>query len=72
MIGNKTLEQIEECCQHHFTIHLNKQPTEELLKMCRGCEEWYAEEHNYDECRHKPCFKFWLAYEYLRWKNSFE
>lgn len=44
----------------------------ELCKMCHYCEMWYGEEHDYEECKDMPCFKFWLAYVYTEWCASWE
>lgn len=44
----------------------------ELHKMCKVCEAWYGAEHDYKNCIDKPCFRFWLAYQYLLWVTSWE
>ena len=45
----------------------DEETTESLREMCEGCEGYCGENHDYSECRHKPCFIFWLAYKYLEW-----
>lgn len=44
----------------------------DLYKMCSKCEYWDANNMSYEKCKDKPCFQFWLAYEYLNWEASFE
>ncbi len=39
----------------------------ELKEMCKICECWYAEKHDYEECKNKPCFRFWLSYECMKY-----
>lgn len=43
---------------------------EELHKMCRVCEEWCGQEHDYNECVNKPCFTFFRCYEFLDYLNG--
>ena len=43
---------------------------EKLKEMCQNCEAWCGKEHDYNECLNKPCFQFFLAYNYLEWSNS--
>lgn len=48
----------------------------ELREMCKRCEEWCGEEHDYDECLKKPCFIFYRCYRFLdnlnSWRNDRE
>lgn len=44
----------------------------ELREMCMACEAWHGAEHDYNDCRNKPCFKFWFADQYLLWETSRE
>lgn len=44
----------------------------ELKKMCETCECWYADGHNYEDCKDKPCFRFWLAHECLHYEIGWE
>ena len=39
--------------------------------MCSKCEKYCGKEHNYEECKDEICFKFFLAFEYLEWLNSY-
>jgi hypothetical protein len=64
-------KQIEECRNHMKPYMKNEESTNELREMCKCCEVYCGKEHDYDECRNKPCFRFWLAYEYLGWMNAF-
>ena len=65
---DKTIkEQVEECYKHIIPFL----PTPELKEMCKRCEAYCGKEHDYEECRDKPCFIFWLAFEYLSWSNSY-
>lgn len=43
----------------------------ELEKMCSKCEKYCGKEHDYEECKDEMCFKFFLAFEYLEWSNSY-
>lgn len=43
-----------------------------LKKMCEICECWYGDEHNYEDCKDKPCFRFFLAYERLHYSIGWE
>ena len=45
--------------------------TNELRKMCNMCEAYCGANHDFEECREKPCFKFWLCYKYMAWCMSF-
>lgn len=40
--------------------------------MCHACEDWYGEQHDYDECLDKPCFMFYQCYRYLEYQKSWE
>lgn len=45
----------------------------ELYEMCKNCECWKGKQlHDYDECRNKPCFRFWLGFTYLHWDTAWE
>lgn len=43
-----------------------------LHAMCANCEFWNGKEHDYSECREKPCFINFLGYEYMAWSTSWE
>lgn len=45
---------------------------EELTKMCETCKLWEGKKHNYENCKNKPCFRNWLAVEYLYWCAAWE
>lgn len=68
---SKIDKQIKECRNHMNPYMKNEESTKELREMCKCCEVYCGKEHDYDECRNKPCFRFWLAYEYLGWMNAF-
>ena len=42
-----------------------------LKEMCMNCENWYGDEHNYEECMDMPCFTFFRAFEFLEFWNSY-
>lgn len=47
--------------------------TQEILKdMCKYCEKYCGEHHDYKECLDMPCFKCFLGYSYLEWETSYE
>lgn len=52
--------------------YISKRDTPLLIKMCEKCECWMGKEHDYAECRNKPCFKLFLGYEYAKWCDSYE
>ena len=66
-----TKSNIKECYEHLKPYMKDIKCTQELRKMCNHCEKYCGPEHDYDECKDNPCFKFWLCYEYLKWSNSF-
>lgn len=43
----------------------------ELKEMCKRCEEWLGEKHDYMECIDRPCFIFFRCYAYLDFSNTF-
>lgn len=70
-----TSQQLEESYQHikpylHDT-YLRDKCCEELKEMCSQYECYCGNEHDYEECRKKPCFNFYLAFKYLEWANSY-
>lgn len=68
----KKLEcKLEEAYQH-MKPYMGKEETSELLNMCKYCERWVGDTHNYNECRNMPCFINWLGYAYLKWETSWE
>ena len=50
----------------------NEDTTKELREMCKNCEGYCGKDHDYTECRDKPCFLFWLAYKHLEWILGYE
>ena len=66
---NETIRQIEES-YNHIKPYL-KICCPELEKMCSKCEKYCGKEHDYEECKDEICFKFFLAFEYLEWLNSY-
>ena len=63
----KTKQQIEESYNH---IKPYLKDDTERRDMCLRCECYMAPEHDYEDCRDMPCFRFYLAYKYLEWLNS--
>ena len=43
-----------------------------LREMCKRCELFRGEEHDYSKCKNMWCYKFFLAYVYLEWESSYE
>lgn len=68
----ETERQIEECYNHIFNYLHNEDTTKELREMCKNCEAYCGSHHDFEECKDRPCFRFWLAYEYLEWNNSYK
>ena len=66
-----TERQLKECYEHIKPYMDSEETTKELREMCKRCDSYCGSEHDYEECREKPCFRFWLGYEYLKWVNSF-
>lgn len=62
-----TKEVIDETYNHVKNYMDKQREIEDLIKMCRRCEEWCGKEHDWEECRDKPCFQFWLCKEYIEW-----
>lgn len=58
----------------HIRDYLNRDNVGESVKllheMCDSCECYCGKEHDYEECRNKPCFKLFLGYEYMVWDAS--
>lgn len=54
----------------HIKPYIQNQTT--LTELCQSCECWMGKEHDYSECREKPCFRCWLALIYLEWETSYE
>lgn len=64
-----TSQQLDESYKH-VKPYLHKN-CDELKEMCSCCECYCGEQHDYEECRKKPCFNFFLAFKYLEWNNSY-
>ena len=70
---NKKVEgKIEEAYEHIEPYLDDEECTEDLREMCKYCENYCGKKHNYKNCENMMCFKFYLAYEYLRWSSSYE
>lgn len=67
----QTERNLEEAYKHISNYMKHEETTEELREMCSVCELYSGPEHDYEECRNKMCFKFWLAFQYLEWSNAF-
>ncbi len=72
-IRAKTEKQLEEVYQRnlHCPGSFGKKESPELYEMCKDCENYCGEKHDYEECRQNQCFKNWLALEYLDWVNGY-
>lgn len=72
-ISKKTESQLEEVYERNLQYNkFNKERSPELYEMCKNCENYLSEEHDYTECRDRQCFKNWLALEYLEWMNEYK
>ena len=61
------------CAYNNVKKYLNDvKVTKELREMCKYCEKYCGNEHDYTECEDMMCFKFWLAYTYLDVTNSYK
>lgn len=69
----KTERQLEEVYQRnlHCKGSFSKAESPELYEMCKNCETYSGNKHDYTECRERQCFKNWLGLEYLDWINSY-
>ena len=65
-------KKLEECYQHIKPYLGNEEDTPLLNEMCKMCEFWNGEEHDYEECRNKACFKLFLGYQYLCWEDGYD
>lgn len=45
--------------------------TKELREMCKNCDGYCGIDHDYEECKGKPCFRFWLCYKIEEHRISF-
>ena len=70
-VKEKTQKQIDEAYQHIKPYLSDINETKELREMCKHCERYCGKNHNYEECLDMQCFKFYLAYQYLEWCNSY-
>ena len=72
-IMKRSVERKIEEAYVHIKGHLNDTACVPLLhEMCSKCEMWCGtEEHDYSECRYKPCFICFLGFEYMEWCDSF-
>ena len=71
-MDNEIERQLEECYEHIKPYMDNEKESRELYDMCKNCESYCGKEHDYEDCRNKNCFKFYLAYKYLEWDNSYK
>lgn len=65
----KKLLEVEEQLEPYME---DMEQTEELREMCKNCNSYCGEKHDYNKCKGKQCYKFWLAYEYLCWEDGYE
>lgn len=68
----KTEGYIQEAYQHIKPYLDDETSCKALHDMCRNCERWCGEDHDYGECENMNCFKFYLAYEYLCWCEAWD
>ena len=73
-IKEKTERQLQEVYKRNLHICKNafsKEVSPELYEVCKHCEAYTGDRHDYTECRDNQCFKNWLALEYLDWVNGY-
>lgn len=58
-------------CRERIREFMNEESQPELFEMCKTCENFMGEQHDFENCYDRPCFNFWLAFEYLEWVNSY-
>lgn len=44
---------------------------DDLEEMCQYCECYCGKEHDYTECKDRPCFVGFLCEAYLDWADSY-
>ncbi len=49
--------------------YIDEENAPELFAMCKYCERWARDTHDYDKCRNMPCIKNWLGYTYRKWET---
>lgn len=69
-MNKETKRNLEESYKH-IKPYISNESTPELFEMCDSCPCFGGSKHNFEACNDKPCFKFWLAFEYLEWYNSY-
>lgn len=69
----KTEEQLQEVYKRKLRISnaFCKEKNPELYEVCKNCELYTGDKHDYTECRDMQCFKNWLALKSLDWFNSY-
>ncbi len=67
----KVSRKIEECYQNCKPYLDDEEENQELREMCSCCEHYCGAEHDYENCRNRNCFQFWLCYKYLEWCDSY-
>lgn len=71
-LSKKTERQLEEVYKSRKDYLNEEDCCEELHEMCMNCEKFCGiKKHDYGECKNLPCFRNWLALEYLDWVNSY-
>lgn len=67
----KTVDNMKESYEHIKPYLNDLDCTKELREMCKHCESFCGNKHNYEDCKDMMCFKFYLAFEYLDWSNGY-
>lgn len=68
---NKKTEQNIADALIHIKPYIWRVETPELFEMCKRCDAFCGQEHDFSECEDRPCFRNWLALVYLDWYNSY-
>jgi hypothetical protein len=69
-MNKKNKSKIEEAYCHIKPYLDRLECTEELRQMCKNCERYCGEKHDYTHCEDMMCFKFYLSFVFLDWRNS--
>ena len=74
MIEKEKRDEVWNKNKHYMETEEEIEETaEDLLPLCQRCNEFKGlEQHNFQECRGKPCMELWLSNEFLEWCRSWE
>lgn len=70
MIGKSKRNEVWNRNKPYMTGEDLKRTAEDLLPLCKNCECFKGETHDFEACRGKPCMELWLSNEYLEWVDA--